>query len=234
MSTPTPPKKFYIQCGNAGVGTAPWSYNFLTRLSYTKAALVDDTNTATGVGISLGTQPSSQIANAPVPSEGVGEWPVDVLSNYIGMSPNVSSLITVTGLTANSDCRVEFCGHISNTNSATGRPNLITADSVGYEYTTTSPSTVPAAPTSFVVTADGSGTATFLLGGNSSASYINGLILETDYAPVTPTIDSIDSDNDVQVGQTGAIITTTGIDAASVTQGVTLGGEALTVTGWDV
>jgi hypothetical protein len=49
---------------------------------------------------------------------------------------------------------------------------------------------------------------------------------------VTPTITDIDSDNDVQVGQTGAIITTTGIDAASVTQAVTLGGESLTITNW--
>ncbi|KZZ71456.1 hypothetical protein A3765_30035 [Oleiphilus sp. HI0130] len=50
----------------------------------------------------------------------------------------------------------------------------------------------------------------------------------------TPTLDSADSDNDVQAGQTGVIIATTGVDPASTSQTVTLGGEALTVTGWDV
>lgn len=46
------------------------------------------------------------------------------------------------------------------------------------------------------------------------------------------TIVDIDGDNSVRAGQTGAVITTTGIDAASVTQSVTLGGETLTITGW--
>lgn len=51
-------------------------------------------------------------------------------------------------------------------------------------------------------------------------------------ASASATITDIDGDNNVQVGQTGAIITTTGIDAASVTQSVTLGGETLTITNW--
>lgn len=45
-------------------------------------------------------------------------------------------------------------------------------------------------------------------------------------------ITDIDGDNNVQAGQNGAVITTVGIDPASVTQAVTLGGEALTITDW--
>lgn len=47
-----------------------------------------------------------------------------------------------------------------------------------------------------------------------------------------PTITSIDGDNNVQAGQSNVSIVTSGIDPASVTQAVTLGGETLTINSW--
>lgn len=45
-------------------------------------------------------------------------------------------------------------------------------------------------------------------------------------------ITDIDTDNDVQAGQTNITITTVGLDASPATQTATLGGESLTVNSW--
>lgn len=61
-------------------------------------------------------------------------------------------------------------------------------------------------------------------------------LLPYEYALASPsptyTITSIDGDNNVQAGQTNVSIVTSGIDPASVTQAVTLGGETLTINSW--
>lgn len=45
-------------------------------------------------------------------------------------------------------------------------------------------------------------------------------------------ITDIDTDNDVEPGQTGVVITTVSLDASPTTQTATLGGETITVTNW--
>jgi hypothetical protein len=70
------------------------------------------------------------------------------------------------------------------------------------------------------------------LGFTANKRNIGATVVFEDTSASSASITNIDSDNNVQVGQTGAVITTTGIDAASVTQAVTLGGESLTITNW--
>lgn len=61
---------------------------------------------------------------------------------------------------------------------------------------------------------------------------IGATIVIEDATATAYTITSIDGDNDVQAGQSNVSIVTSGIDPASVTQAVTLGGETLTINSW--
>lgn len=62
----------------------------------------------------------------------------------------------------------------------------------------------------------------------------NGVATVDDFVnnAVTRGITDIDSDNDVQAGQTNVTITAVGLDASPTTQTATLGGESLTVNSW--
>lgn len=58
-------------------------------------------------------------------------------------------------------------------------------------------------------------------------------VISVTITPAVPLINSIDTDNDIQAGQTAVTIACSNLDAAPTIQTVTLGGEALSVTNWN-
>jgi hypothetical protein len=214
-----------------------WTYNFfedaqLLPTGVLKADLKDDTDTPTGVALYIDNAFSNSGGGSSNATAPAGEFPESVLDSAM-FSPNGGTgTLRIAGLPSGASYTLQLTGHTSNA----ARDTLFTVEGVTGEYLVGAAAT-PTVPVEFTGTVDPDGELIIDVektAGGEFYGYINGFILEYSTGPATPTLDSIDTDNDVHVGQTGVIIATTGVDPASVTQTVTLGGEPLTVTGWCV
>lgn len=214
-----------------GSSTAPtpWSYNSFTSVGVgtLSADLKDDSNVSTGYSLSVINAFTAASGVASSATSGAGGWPDTVFDYYFAVGGGETpAKLRLGNLTDGSSYTIEAAGHQGVHAS---RDTNITVGGTTTLYDQTGTST-PSAPISFSGTVSGTSLdidAALV----DTFGYLNGLKI-TITPPPSYTITSIDGDNDVQVGQPSAIITTSGIDAASVTQSVTLGGETLTINSW--
>ena len=172
--------------------TGVWSYNdFVDQLAVgtLSANLNDDTNTPTGVSVSISgnafTGETGGSGNATADS---GAFPELILEhfNYFAVASPVD--LVFAGLPANTSVTFTAAGW----GNQTGRNTTfgIGGTTALYDASAGSPAAVPA-PVSVSGTTDGSGNLTVNLTGNSAYGYINGFILE--YTAGGLTIDSTDA-----------------------------------------
>lgn len=204
-------------------------WNSLYGGTASNVALNDDQGSSSGLTLTKTGGTTSDFNNAGYADTAVDGIPVAVWDSFWFFSDVVADpVFTISGFSANEAVTLKIAGFKGNQAWSTSFD--VNGSSQTYVCTGGAIPQTPPTPLTFNTTANGSGQIVVTATELSSYGYITFITLE--YGATTYTITDIDGDNDVQAGQTGAIITTVGILANSTTQAVTLGNSPLTLTDW--
>lgn len=197
------PKIHYDFSDNAILSVAPFNNRLVDEDVATTgtviADLLDDTDSATGKSIVVDTPFSASAAGSSNASSGVGDFNEQSLETNWRTSNGGVSTYRITGFNADESFTLALAGHINNTS----RHTKFTVNGVPQDYIVGTAAN-PTTPVIFNGTADENGEITVRVEKADSGEfygYANGGVLEWSDTPPTPTLDSADNDNEIDIGQ---------------------------------